>query len=212
MSHSEHFESLERQASAARLGMWVFIASEVLFFAALLSLYGSYRAQWPDAFRTAVAHNHMVLGTVNTLILLTASLTVALSVGESRAALTQRGYLLLCSSLGLSVLFLIVKGYEYHLHFEEGILPGSRGHYFETASPENQGVFFNLYYLLTGLHALHVAVGALLLGWAAFRLRPRSRRPIRSHQLEVVALYFHFVDAVWLFLWPLLYLTRGGVS
>lgn len=210
MSGEEHFESLERQASAARLGMWVFIASEILFFAALLALYGSYRAKLPEAFRTAIGRNHQLLGTINTVILLTASLAVALAVNESRRAPSQRSHLFLCSSVGLSLLFLFLKGYEYFLHIKDGILPGSRGQYFESASPEHQGVFFNLYYLLTGLHAVHVTVGALLLAWAAFRLRPRSRRPILSHQLEVVALYFHFVDAVWLFLWPLLYLTRGG--
>src|SRR5690606_34696756 len=208
--HASHYDSLERQARAAKLGMWVFIASATLFFAGLFALYGAYRLQSSDAFHRGIAHNNLLLGTINTVVLLTSSCTVALGVEYLENGRRRHATRMIQLSIALACAFLIVKGYEYYEHLRAGILPGTAGHYFLEAKTEGQGIFFNLYYLLTGVHALHVIVGGLLLSWIGFRLRKSASPTLHVHQFEVVGLYWHFVDVVWLFLWPLLYLTRGG--
>jgi cytochrome c oxidase subunit 3 len=204
---AEHFEDLPKQAYAARLGMWIFLGSETLLFAALFALYASYRTMYPEDFAAAVGHNNVVIGTANTLILITSSFTVALSVGAIRASRARAAGWLLALSVLFGGLFLVLKAIEYAEHFREGILPGAGYHFHELPGP-GAILFFTLYYLLTGLHALHVIAGMALLGWAAsgcFRARYSAAY---TTPVENVGLYWHLVDVIWIFLWPLLYLTH----
>lgn len=207
--HEEHFESLERQAQAARLGMWIFVASEVLFFGALFALYGAYRAVWPEAFHAGVRANALVLGTTNTVLLLGSSFLVALAVERLRRHHDRAAKWLVVGTLVVGIAFLSIKGWEYSRHFEHGIFPGGRGRHFEQAGP-GQAAFFTLYYLLTGLHALHVGVGVGVMAVLARRIHVRTLTSTAPHGLEVGAMYWHLVDIIWLFLWPMFYLTRGG--
>jgi cytochrome c oxidase subunit 3 len=204
-AHAEHFESFERQAEASRFGMWVFLASEALLFGGLFALYAAYRVRWPEAFATGVADNDVVLGSTNTVVLITSSFFVALAVHERR----RERWTIATSCVSVAVLaglaFLVIKGTEYRHHFELGIFPGGRGGHFPSA-PMGAAIFFTLYFGMTGLHAIHVIVGMGLLSWASFRL---VRRTVSTHALEVVALYWHLVDAIWIVLWPLFYLMRG---
>lgn len=208
--HEEHFQSLERQAEATRIGMWVFLASEILLFAALFTLYGSYRVQWSHAFSEAVHHNPKHFGSINTMILLVASYLVAMALHHQRDSEHRKAVRLLGLAVLLGVTFLGVKGYEYHKHISSGILPGGEGHFFDGTHPPGMVAFFNLYYLMTGLHAVHVAVGATLLAVLGWRIRRGVDRV--AHPLENGALYWHLVDAIWIFLWPMFYLTGGGGS
>ncbi len=202
--HEEHFESLERQAEAVRFGMWLFLASEALLFGGLFTLYAAYRAHYPRAFAQAVADNTTYLGSLNTVVLITSSFLVALAVHELREQRRRAAMLLVAATCALAAAFLVIKFTEYSIHFHEGIYPGGQGSYFADAALGTQ-IFFTLYFVSTGLHALHVTVGAGVLAWCALKI---SRRTLRPHGLEAAAMYWHLVDVIWIFLWPLFYLMR----
>jgi len=204
---AEQFEDLAKQGQAARLGMWLFLGSELLLFGGLFALYAAYRAMYPAEFAEAVAHNSVAIGTTNTLVLITSSLTVAMSVGAVRADRPRRAGRLLALSVLLGAVFLALKGVEYAAHFRDGILPGE-GYRFAELPAAGASLFFTLYYLLTGLHALHVTAGMTLLGWLSWGcLRGRYAAGNDLH-VELGGLYWHLVDIVWIFLWPLLYLAH----
>jgi len=194
-AHAEHFESMERQAHAARLGMWVFLASEVLLFAALFALYATYRAHYPQAFQQAISHNLKTYGSINTGVLLTSSTLVALAVHAIREDRRVRSGLLVVGTIALGGVFLAIKLTEYRHHFAEGIYPGGSGQ------------FWTLYYLMTGLHSVHVIVGMSLLAFMVLGLMRGKITRGTSHRLEVAAIYWHLIDVVWIFLWPLFYLA-----
>ncbi len=201
-----HFEDLPKQRHAARLGMWIFLASELLLFAALFTLYFGYRAHFPHVFAEGVRHNAQLLGTLNTCILLLGSVAAAIAVHELRRDRSRRAAALLGLTLLAAVAFLAIKGSEYTSHFEEGIRPGGEGAFFAAHPEPGWPIFFTLYFAMTGLHAIHVVIGAAILGWLAVwtaRMRPGRAG---AHRVELGALYWHFVDVVWVFLWPMFYL------
>jgi cytochrome c oxidase subunit III len=206
--HLEHFQDLERQAHAARLGIWIFLASELLLFAGLFALYGAYRAQYPAAFGWGVEHNVRALGTLNTAILISSSYSVASSVHALRRGQAKRAAALLAFTLVCGTAFLIIKGIEYSAHFREGVFPGGHGAFFANQS---QGVklFYTLYFLMTGLHGIHVIVGMGILLWLCRQILTGKVAMPRAHPLEIGAVYWHLIDVVWIFLWPIFYLTPG---
>lgn len=209
--HQGHFESLERQEQAAKFGMWVFLASEVLFFGALFTLYAAYRVGAPRAFDDAAGHNTLFLGSTNTLVLLLSSFFIAVAVHRLREGAVKPAAILVFGTMGLAVLFLAIKAVEYWLHFEHGIFPGGIGHYFqEVDDVAAHMAFWNLYYVTTGLHAIHVTIGVVMLAVLGFRIRTGKLAPSMPHGLAIGALYWHIVDVMWLFIWPLYYLMRGG--
>src|SRR5262245_21717315 len=164
----EQFEDLDKQAAAARLGMWAFLGSEVLLFTGLFALYAGYRTMYPIDFARAVAHDNVAIGTINTVVLLTSSQTVALAVRAIRMGRARLAAGLLGASVVLGLVFLALKAVEYGEHFREGIYPGSA---YRLAELPTYGAktFFGIYYLATGLHALHVTAGMCVLavlGWA----------------------------------------------
>jgi len=205
---AHHFDDWAQQRGACLLGMWVFLASEVLFFGGAITTYLLYRRLYPAAFGHASQHLDVVLGTINTTVLLTSSLTMALAVhaaGHHRSRQTA-GWLAATGAFGL--LFLGIKFSEYVHKAQEGLLP-VRGFSFRNPddAAEQAQLFFGLYLGLTGLHALHMIIGiALLAGMAiaGFRGRYRLRHTL---EVEIAGLYWHFVDIVWIFLFPLLYLV-----
>jgi cytochrome c oxidase subunit 3 len=204
----EQFEDLDKQAHAARFGMWAFLGSELLLFAGLFALYAGYRTMYPVDFAAAITHDNVAIGTGNTVILITSSFTVAMSLHVVREGRPRSAAALLLLSIGLGALFLVLKGVEYGQHFHQGIYPGVG---FRDAALSSYGarMFFTLYYLMTGLHALHVTVGMVILSWLAWgswRLRYSSAD---CTHVEVGALYWHLIDVIWIFLWPMLYLMHG---
>lgn len=206
---AEHFEDLTKQAHAARLGMWVFLGSEVLFFSGLFGLYASYRTEHPHGFGVAVLHNTLALGSINTGVLLVSSYTVALAVHALRRGKQRMSANLLGATIALGACFLVIKTTEYLTHFKEGIYPGGVGIFFKEHPDPGTKMFFTLYYCMTGLHAVHVLVGMCVLSfllWGVLRGRIGAWAP---HPLAVGAVYWHLVDVIWIFLWPLFYLLPG---
>lgn len=209
VTHSEHFEDLPHQADAARLGMWVFLASEVLLFAGLFALYCGYRAHAPAAFAEGVQHNPRLLGSLNTVILICSSYVVAMSVHMNRQGRPKIAVGLLAIAFLIGAGFLVVKFTEYGMHFHEGIFPGGRGHYFEEHADTGLATFYTLYFLATGLHAIHVTVGMTILAWLAVQVFRGRMNAVHEHPLSLGAMYWHLVDLVWIFLWPMFYLMHG---
>jgi cytochrome c oxidase subunit III len=203
----EHFEDWGKQEHAARLGMWVFLASELLLFAALFALYASYRTLYAADFHAAAAHNSMVLGTTNTLVLITSSFSVAWAIHALRNGRPRTTVRMLALTIALGFVFLGLKLLEYADHIAEGILPGTAYRFSALPSP-GAALFFTLYYCMTGVHAVHVIAGMALLAWAALVVRRGACTPDHHVLVENVGLYWHLVDLIWIYLWPLLYLLR----
>jgi cytochrome c oxidase subunit 3 len=204
----EQFQDLTKQEHAARLGMWVFLGSELLLFAALFTLYAAYRTMYPHEFAVAASHDNVLIGSMNTIILLTSSLTVALSIHAVRAGHPKRASILLLVTMVLGALFLALKLTEWGQHLSEGIAPGV--HYTNTEmTGYGYALFFTLYYVMTGLHAIHVTIGMIILGWLAVKCWREEMSSAFQLPVELGGLYWHLVDLIWIFLWPLLYLVRG---
>jgi cytochrome c oxidase subunit 3 len=209
--HAEHFEDLGRQAHAARLGMWVFLSSEILFFAGLFALYGTYRVEHPEGFGEGVLNNTLALGTTNTGVLLLSSYTIALAVHQLRRGNERVAARLTALTIALGVCFLGIKTTEYLEHFHEGIYPGGVGDSFTTHATPGIAMFFTLYFCMTGLHALHVIAGMSVLTFMLWKIVRGDVTPDASYPLAIGAIYWHLVDAIWIFLWPLFYLVPGSV-
>jgi cytochrome c oxidase subunit 3 len=199
------YDSLARQHTTARLGMWLFLSSETLLFAGLFALYAAYRFAYPAEFQAASAHANLAIGTVNTYILLTSSLTMALAIHATRHGHRRRTVALLAATIALGLTFDVLKAIEYAEHLSEGLAPGA---YYAFAELPMHGavLYVTLYYLLTGMHALHVTGGLCVLVWLAVRAQRGHFTPQSHIALELGGLYWHLVDLVWIFLWPLLYL------
>lgn len=204
----EQFQDLEQQTHAAELGMWAFMASEVLFFSGLFGLFAAYRFEYGTVFREAAKHTDLALGTANTFILLTSSLLVALSIHAVKHEWRRsRVVMMLAGTIVLGIVFLALKLTEYAHHFREGFYPGP--YYTNTELPERGArIFFTLYYAMTGLHAIHVTIGILLMAWMIVLVRRGHLDATYQTPLELSGIYWHFVDVVWVFLWPLFYLLR----
>jgi cytochrome c oxidase subunit 3 len=202
-----HFETLEQQKHAARLGMWVFLGSEMLLFAGLFALFVTYRMHFPAGFAEGVQNGTKVLGSINTAVLLVSSTLVAHSVHALRERRRWRAVALVVLTVAMGGLFLAIKVTEYRIHFQHGIHPGGAGAFFEAHQTPGLAVFWTLYFIMTGLHAVHVTVGmGLLLTVALGMLTGRVASP-STQRLEIGAIYWHLIDVVWLFLWPLFYLA-----
>ncbi len=205
---ASHWDSLEQQQEASFFGMWVFLVTEIMFFGGLFAAYVVYRAGHQQGF--ALASNELSIGwgAFNTAVLIGSSLTMALAVwaaaSERRKALVG----LLIGTIALGSVFLGVKAVEYSHKFHEHLVPGAAfdaGH-FPDRYANDAHMFFNLYFVMTGLHALHMVIGIGLLTWLVVLAR-RGRFTAGNHNfVEGVGLYWHFVDIVWIFLFPVLYL------
>ncbi|MFO0584584.1 MAG: cytochrome c oxidase subunit 3 family protein [Anaeromyxobacter sp.] len=204
---AHHFESLEKQQHAARLGMWLFLATEVLLFAGLFTGYGVYRYLYADAFAAASRHLHTSIGLTNTVVLIVSSFTVAWGLDQAALGKPKNTFYLFGLSVLLGVVFLCFKAYEYSHHFHEGMLPG-RYYTWEAIGPGPGGpIFFSLYYLITGLHALHVVIGMTVLAVIGLKARAGKYTAEYFVPVELAGLYWHLVDLVWIFVFPLIYLV-----
>lgn len=204
---AEHFEDIHKQRHAARFGMWVFLVSEVLLFAGFFVLYWAGRSHYPESFEEGVGHNNIAIGTINTGILLTSSFFVALAVALQREGRKTWTALCLWTAAALGLVFLVLKGIEYWQHIAEGAVPGGGTRFYEDKPPALP-LFFTLYFVTTGAHALHVIIGMItLIAIGAMAWRGKLQPP-RDHVVEIGGLYWHLVDVIWIFLWPMFYLIR----
>jgi cytochrome c oxidase subunit III len=202
---AHQFDDLAQQRDAATLGMWVFLVTEVLFFGGLFMVYSVYRIMYPAAFAAASHELDVVLGSINTVVLITSSLTMALGVRAAQTGQRRLLLLLLIATMVLGATFLGIKSVEYYHKFVEHHVPGP-GFVFEAEHARHAQIFFSLYFLMTGLHAVHMIIG---LGIMAVMLWWSWRGTITTEcysPIEISGLYWHFVDIVWIFLFPLLYL------
>ena len=202
---AHHFDSLAQQSEATTLGMWVFLVTEVLFFGGLFATYMIYRSWYPDAFAAASHELDVTLGTINTVVLITSSLTMALAVHAAQLGQRKALMLFLILTMVLGGAFLGIKSVEYYHKFVEHHVPGP-SFQFEAEHIRHAQIFFSLYFVMTGLHAVHMIIGIGIMLVMLYWSWNGTITEEYSSPIEISGLYWHFVDIVWIFLFPLLYL------
>ena len=202
-----HFDSMEQQRDASTLGMWVFVAQEALFFGGLFTAYLVYRFLYPQAYKIGSHELNVVLGGINTAVLITSSLTMAMAVWAAQTGRRKQLVGWLSGTLVLGMAFLVIKYFEYAEKFHHHLVPGAHFAFPKASAQEgNVELFFSLYFGMTGMHALHMIIGAgILLVYIPLAAKGKFT-PEYAHPVELFGLYWHFVDIVWIFLFPLLYL------
>lgn len=229
-----HFDDMEQQRECNNLGMWLFLATEIMMFGGLFFAYSLYRFKYPAAFHAGSEHQKIGWGTVNTFILLASSMTMVLAVyaatSRNKAALVK--WLVITFVLGVG--FLGVKAVEWGADYKEGLVPGLNWTYYdldvarhhgeehrqnvqreiatlaqEGGHPQQVLMYFVIYFSMTGLHAIHMIVGLILVGYFIWTARMGRYTNGNDQPIEIMGLYWHFVDIVWIFLFPLLYLIAG---
>ena len=221
-----HFENMEQQREAGTLGMWIFLATEIMFFGGMFLAYALYRSYYPAAFASASNHLDITLGAVNTGVLILSSFTMALAVYFTQIGKQRPQILCLLLTLVLGLTFLGIKGVEYHDKYEDRLIPGRlipgrtfgaevaqegdhdphKLHLLPGATVKQVELFYWIYFAMTGMHALHMIIGAGLMAFLIIFSAKGRYDPEYHSPVEVVGLYWHFVDIVWIFLFPLLYL------
>ena len=206
----DHFESLEHQQETTTVGMWIFLATEVLIFGAIFTGYTVYREMYSASFEAASRHLNLLIGAVNTVVLLTSSLTMALAVHAAQRGQKRKLVLRLIFTALLGLVFLGLKAIEYYGDFREKLVPGlsfdpdawtAPGVY-----PQQVQLFLIFYYCLTGLHAVHLSIGIVIIAILAWMACRNKFDESYNAPVEMWGLYWHFVDLIWIFLLPLLYL------
>ena len=222
-----HFENMEQQREAGTLGMWVFLVTEIMFFGGMFLAYTLYRSKYPTAFASGSNHLDITLGAVNTGVLILSSFTMALAVYGTQVGKRRLQIFCLVLTIGLGLTFLGIKAVEYKDKYVDNLIPGTLipGHPFHPAvqvpgepfdehklhllpgaEVQNVEMFYWIYFAMTGMHAVHMVIGVGLLSFLLFFSARRRYGPEYYNPIEVTGLYWHFVDIVWIFLFPLLYL------
>ena len=203
---------MEQQYASAKLGMWLFLATEILLFSGLFLAYGAFRAFHPEVFNQASRLLDLKLGGLNTAVLILSSLTMALGVRAAQLNQQRQLILQLIFTLALAGVFLVVKYFEYSHKLHVGLLPGvlfaphGQGAEAAMAEASNARIFFSLYFMMTGLHGVHVLAGMVVIGWVLILARRGRFNSQYYTPVELVGLYWHLVDMIWIFLFPMLYL------
>lgn len=203
---AHHFADLDQQRESATLGMWLFLVTEVMFFGGLFAAYAVYRSLFPGPFHAASHALDVRLGGLNTAILILSSFTMALAVHAAQLGNRRKLMTFLTVTMLLGCAFFVVKGFEWHHKYVEHHIPGPSFRFEGMPDPRQVQLFFVLYFCMTGLHALHVLLGIGAMGWL-LRLAAKGKFSKEWYTpVELVGLYWHFVDIVWIYLFPLLYL------
>lgn len=208
MSHSEQVAAgahEHRDDIGAKMGMWLFLFTEVLLFGGMFLVYAVYRFQYPEDYHLAAMELNTTVGTINTVILLTSSLTVALAIAAIQKKNKFLSVIMLSLTILMAFMFMINKFFEWSAKFHHGIYPGSDE---LLAKPDGQILFFGMYYMMTGLHGIHVLVGIVLLSVMLVLVVKNKIRSDKYVLLENSGLYWHLVDLIWIFLFPLFYLIQ----
>lgn len=206
----EQFSDAEQQREAATLGMWLFLATEIMFFGVLFASYTICRVLHPEGFAEASRHTDMLLGTIETAVLLTSSSLVALALRSIKLGQRRAAAWLMVGTASLGVAFLVMHGFEYYSEYTEHLVPGLN---FDQPGPHSRAMelFYCLYYFITGFHSLHVIIGVVLIFTLAIRVARGAFGSDDYNTPELAALYWHLVDIVWVFVYPVIYLVgRAG--
>jgi len=198
--HSPHRDDI-----GAKTGMWLFLFTELLLFSGLILIYIVFRNNYAHEFHEAAAHLNVTIGVVNTIILITSSLTMVLSLAKMQRGLIHSALNLLWTTIGLGMLFLINKSIEWYEKIHHGYYPGTD--FFQNL-PKGESLFYSLYYSVTGLHALHIIIGIIIMAFLLKQINDGRINPNNYVKLENSALYWHLVDIIWIVLLPLFYLTN----
>ncbi len=204
--HAHHFASADDEFEAAKQGMWLFLVTEVLMFGGLFVAYGIFRGLYPEMFHEAHHHLAVKMGAINTVVLITSSLTMALAVNSTQKGRRDHAITYLVLTILFACCFLVVKYFEYSHKFHDGLLPGAFFTNSELKDPKSS-LFFSLYFMMTGLHGIHVILGMGVIAWVLKRTVRGEFSPHYYTPVELVGFYWHFVDLVWIYLFPLLYLV-----
>ncbi|HOK47978.1 MAG TPA: cytochrome c oxidase subunit 3 family protein [Bryobacteraceae bacterium] len=202
-----HFHTAEQQADASKIGMWLFLVTEVLLFGGLFVGFAVMQSMHPEAFFAAHHHLDRTLGLINTLVLLVSSYTMVMAVDSARRGKQRALMIYLLLTLMFAAVFLGIKYIEYSHKFHEGLLPGK---YYSHAGDTVPGqfMFFSFYFMMTGLHGIHIVLGMAAITWLCFRARRGDFSPAYYTPVDMVGLYWHLVDIIWIYLFPLLYLIQ----
>jgi cytochrome c oxidase subunit 3 len=204
-----HFENEEQQKEASSLGMWVFLLTEIMFFGGMFMAYLAYRQLYPDSFAAASSKLNVTLGAMNTVVLICSSLTMAMAVHSAALGKQKAIVLYLVATLFLGSIFLGIKAKEYSDKFVHHEVPGANFHpedWPKNVDMSHASLYFGLYFGLTGLHASHMVIGAGMLLFLIYKAHKGAYTAEWHTPVEMFGLYWHFVDIVWIFLFPLLYL------
>ncbi len=203
---ADHYAEPDQQLETGKLGMWLFLATEILLFGGLFVAYSIYHFMHPDLFREAHKFLDVKLGAINTIVLLFSSLTVVLAIHAAQQ--NKRKYVILNLSITIvcAIAFLVVKYFEYSHKIHAGLLPGAFFTNGSLSNPDQIHIFFGIYFLMTGLHGIHVLIGIILLTWLLLRTIKGDFSSQYYMPIELGGLYWHLVDVIWIFLFPLLYL------
>ncbi len=204
--YAHHFNSADHEYQSSKEGVWIFLTSEILMFGALFVGYFIYSNLYPDVFLQGSKSTNWVLGATNTVVLLFSSLTMALGIyycqkGNKQKAVLNLGLTILCGAI-----FMCIKYFEYSHKIHEGWLPGQWFHG-DTHGIENLPLYFSFYFMMTGLHGIHVLAGMCLVAWVMIRANRGEFGPNYYTPVEGVGLFWHLIDLIWIFLFPLLYLV-----
>ena len=206
MEQNAHGEHIHYDAEASKIGMWLFIFTELLLFGGLFIVYSVYRYMNQEAFHLAAEELNTTIGAINTVLLLISSMTIAMSTTTLQLKKKGATIALLAITVIIGVIFLVNKYFEWGLKFEHGIYPGSE-HLLNDFS-QGEILFFGLYFVMTGLHALHIIIGLIIILVAAWQVYTGKVNENRASLLENSGLYWHLVDLIWIFLFPLFYLIH----
>lgn len=204
IDHTAHPDMYDPESS--KIGMWLFIFTELLLFGGLFIVYSVYRYMNPDAFHLAAEELNTTIGAINTVILLVSSMTIAMATSALQKGEKNVANLLVGLTFLIGLAFLVNKYFEWGIKFEHGIWPGSE----QMINQMSQGeiLFFGLYFVMTGLHALHIIIGLVIMGYAISGIHKGKVNAARPSLLDNAGLYWHLVDLIWIFLFPLFYLIH----
>ena len=200
-----HFSAPIQQHESAKLGMWLFLLTEVLLFGGLFLAYSVFRAWNPEMFYNAHIHLDRILGSINTVVLITSSVTMALAIRSMQLDRKKHTIWFLVVTLLLAATFLVIKYFEYSHKFHLGQLPG-RFYTFTGIEGTNPHIFFSIYFAMTGLHGIHVLAGMSVISGILYKTIKNTYSSAYYTPIEMTGLYWHLVDLIWIYLFPLLYL------
>src|ERR1035437_2609527 len=205
-----HFTTMEQQFDTSKIGMWLFLVTEVLTFGGLFAGFGLMQHKYPQEFVEAHEELQRWAGATNTMVLLISSFTMVMAVLSARTNQAKKTAMYLGLTVGCAGIFMCIKAYEYTHKFEEGLLPGIYySHHGDLiAGSHGYATFFSFYFMMTGLHGLHVLIRMLLLSWLAIRARRGEFSDKYYTPVDLVGLFWHLVDMIWIYLFPLYYLIR----
>lgn len=206
--HAHHFDSEDHELDASKNGIWLFMSTEILMFGGLFVAFALFHNIYPEIFKEGAKFLDWKMGAINTVVLLTSSITMALGIHYIQTNKREAAFWNLVATVVCGGIFMVIKYFEYTHKIHEGLLPGSLYSYTgDTGGVTNVGLFFSLYFCMTGLHGIHVLVGMCLITWLAIRHKRGDFNPTYYTPVEGIGIFWHIVDLIWIYLFPLLYLV-----